>query len=323
MAEHLDEHQIDALFAAGGDAATAIASSTRMAPVRKRSVKSVDFSRPSTFSKEQERRLRRAHEVFCRSASTAVSGEARTPVDFEVLDLRQLTWSNAVRETENDAIYAVIRLGGGNGAQIVLAVERLFVLTLIERMCGGTDASPSPDRRLSDIDMVLTEGVIKNLVDQLSQAWMQWFEVNLAFEAVEVDTRGIQVAQLAEPTVVITIELWLAKHTFLMTLMLPHAAVKDASAAFLARAADALAEDPGAEAALRTALGGIAIELRARVGSIDLSADELLGLGVGDTVRLGPATAVTLYADEVPLHRGVPGRDRGKRAIQIGTRRKA
>jgi flagellar motor switch protein FliM len=320
MAEHLDESQIEALFAAGSDAPSAVAGHPRAPGMRRRSVKAVDFSRPSTFSKEQERRLRRAHEVFCRSASTAVSGEARTPVDFEVLDLRQLTWSNAVRETESDSIYAVVRLGGG-GAQIVLAVERLFVLTLIERMCGGTDASPAADRRLSEIDAVLTEGVIKGLVEQLSQAWDQWFDVKLQFEALELDTRGIQIAQLAEPTVVITIELWLAKHTFLMTLMLPHAAVKDASATFLARAADALSEDPVAEAALRRALGGIAIELRARVGSVQLTADQLLALGEGDIVRLGPATGVTLYADEVPLHRGRPGRERNKRAIQIGSGR--
>ncbi|MGA2469435.1 MAG: FliM/FliN family flagellar motor switch protein [Solirubrobacteraceae bacterium] len=321
MSEQLDQSRIEELFAAGAaseSAATQTEASPTAEPVRRRRrhVTVVDFSRPSTFSKEQERRLRRAHEVFCRSASTQVTGEARTPVDFEVLDVRQLTWSNAVRETGTDVIYSVVRLG--QGSQIVLALERLFVLTLIDRMCGGTDVVVAGDRKLSEIDVVLTEGIMRGLIEQLSRIWNEWFDVALAFEGIEQDARGIQVAQLAEPTVVVTIELWLAKHTFLMTLMLPHAAVKEASATFLAREASALAEDPTAERAMRRALGNVAIELRARVASLELSADELLALDVGDTVHLGPAAEVTLYADDVPLHRGAPGRDGAKRAIQIG-----
>jgi len=315
MSEQLDETQIEALFA--GESQQVARTPTPSAP-RRRHIRTVDFSRPSTFSKEQERRLRRAHEVFCRNAATALGGEARTPIDFEVLDVRQLTWLNAVRETEANAIYAIVKLGGGEGPQLVLALERVFVLTLIERMCGGADVGPAGDRKLSEIDAVLTEGIMRSLVDQLSVVWNQWFDVTLAFEALELDTRGIQIAPPAEPTVVITIEVWLSKHTFVLTLMLPHAAVKEASATFLARESVARAEDPVAASAIRQALGGIAIELRARVGSIELSADELLALGAGDVVQLGPAGPITLYADNVPVHRGRPGRDRGKRAVQIG-----
>lgn len=314
MSEHLDETQIEALFAGESEGAATVAPA---APTRRRRIRTVDFSRPSTFSKEQERRLRRAHEVFCRTASTAISGEARTPVDFEVLDVRQLTFSNAVRETEHDTIYAVIRLGG-EGAQIVMALERIFVLSLIERMCGGGDLGPSKDRKLSEIDVVLTEGMMRGLVDQLSVVWNQWFDVTLAFEGLELDTRGIQIAQIAEPTVVVTIESWLAKNTFVLTLMLPHAAVREASATFLEREAAGRVEDPVAAQQMRRALGSIAIELRARVGSVGLTADQLLALSPGDVVRLGPASGVTIYADDVPVQRGRPGRDGNKRAIQIG-----
>jgi flagellar motor switch protein FliM len=315
MSDQLDETQIEALFA--GES-TAAASAAVAPPERRRHIRTMDFSRPSTFSKEQERRLRRAHEVFCRNAATALGSEARTMIDFEVLDVRQLTWSNAVRETEGNGIWAVIRLGGGNGPQLVMALERIFVLTLIERMCGGADVEPARDRKLSDIDAVLTEAVMRSLVDQLSVVWSQWFDVTLAFEALEIDTRGIQIAPPQEPTVAVTIELWLSKYTFVLTLMLPHDAVKEASATFLAREAAARAEDPVAARAMRHALGTVGIELRARVASIELSADELLALRAGDVLRLGPAGPVTLFADDVPVHRGRPGRDRGKRAVQVG-----
>ena len=199
-----------------------------------------------------------------------------------------------------------------------MALERIFVLSLIERMCGGGDLGPSKDRKLSEIDVVLTEGMMRGLVDQLSIVWNQWFDVSLAFEGLELDTRGIQIAQIAEPTVVVTIESWLAKNTFVLTLMLPHAAVREASATFLEREAAGRVEDPVAAQQMRRALGSIAIELRARVGSVGLTADQLLALSLGDVVRLGPASGVTIYADDVPVQRGRPGRDGNKRAIQIG-----
>ena len=56
-------------------------------------------------------------------------------------------------------------------------LERLFdnerSRTLIERMCGGADVGPANDRKLSEIDAVLTEGVMRSLVDQLSVVWNQ------------------------------------------------------------------------------------------------------------------------------------------------------
>ena len=42
---------------------------------------------------DQQRRLERAHEAFCRTASTQLSAELLTRVEMEVLGVDQLTWS--------------------------------------------------------------------------------------------------------------------------------------------------------------------------------------------------------------------------------------
>ena len=39
------------------------------APVRRRRVHAVDFSRPTKFTADQERRIKRAMETFCRTAT--------------------------------------------------------------------------------------------------------------------------------------------------------------------------------------------------------------------------------------------------------------
>src|SRR3954467_2679586 len=64
-------------------------------PQRRRRMRAVDFTRPTKFTSEQERRLGRTLEAFCRTASTRLSAELRVPLEFEVLTSSQLTWANA------------------------------------------------------------------------------------------------------------------------------------------------------------------------------------------------------------------------------------
>ena len=58
-------------------------------------MRTVDFTRPTKFTADQERRIKRALETFCRTASTRLSAELRMPLELEVINVSQLTWGNA------------------------------------------------------------------------------------------------------------------------------------------------------------------------------------------------------------------------------------
>ena len=58
-------------------------------------MRAVDFTRPTKFTADQERRLKRSLEAFCRTASTRLSAELRVPLELEVINASQLTWANA------------------------------------------------------------------------------------------------------------------------------------------------------------------------------------------------------------------------------------
>ena len=49
---------------------------------RPRRVRDVDFSRPTKFTPDQQRRFERAHESFCRGSSTRLSTELRNPLQI-------------------------------------------------------------------------------------------------------------------------------------------------------------------------------------------------------------------------------------------------
>ncbi len=277
----------------------------------------VDFSRPSKFTKDQERQLRRAHETFCRTASTGLSADIRTPLDLEVIGVAQLNWSNAVLEVGSDSVCAIVDVSP-LGTHLVMTLERVFVLTLIERLCGGSLSGIAADRRLSDIDMAVTRRIFRLFVDQLSLVWHELAGVDLSFASVELEPSSAQIAALSDPTLVLTLEVRLAKGAFTLGIMLPYSAIEHATGRFTAGMADAPAQDPRARSAMKRAITNVGIELRAEVAAVELSADELLGMRAGDVVRLGPAkSGVTVYADGVPLHRAKPGRNGARRAVQI------
>jgi flagellar motor switch protein FliM len=61
------------------------------------------------------------------------------------------------------------------------------------------------------------------------------------------------------------------------------------------------------------------VELRAEAGSVNMNAGDVLGIGVGDVIRLRrPADkGVVLYAGDVPTYVATPGRNGNARALKI------
>src|SRR5258705_13814595 len=94
MSATLNEDQMPGMFAQAEEGNLPEPTSGRQARTPAR-VTTVDFSRPSKFSKELERELRRLHEVFCRTAGSRMTGELRTSLDMSVVGLAQQTWSSA------------------------------------------------------------------------------------------------------------------------------------------------------------------------------------------------------------------------------------
>ena len=78
----------------------------RNEPRRQRRMRTVDFTRPTKFTADQVRRIKRALETFCRTASGRLSAELRMPLELEVINVTQLTWSNAHAQVPSNSIIA-------------------------------------------------------------------------------------------------------------------------------------------------------------------------------------------------------------------------
>jgi flagellar motor switch protein FliM len=285
---------------------------------RSRRVRTVDFTRPTKFTKDQQRRLELAYDTFCQTASTRLSAEMRVPMKLEVIDIAQLTWTNALSEVPDPSVSAIIELEP-HRTRMLMTIELSLVLSLVERVLGGPVGRRVPSRKLSDIDRALSGHIFEQLLDQLSVTWSDLAECTLKLIDLEMQPETVQLAPLSEPTLCLSMEARLDRDSSTVTMLIPYRAVEPVAEKLGVDAYDDHDEDTGAADKMHRAMGGVDVQLRAEVASVPLAAEDILGLKPGDVLRFGRSaeTGVTLFADETPVYRARPGRHGNRRAVQV------
>jgi flagellar motor switch protein FliM len=313
----LSEEQVAALVAAAKEGQ--LPDSGAQAPVsRRRRVRKIDFTRPSKFTTDQQRRLERAHENFCRSVSTRMSAELRAPISVELIDTAQLTWANALDEVPRRSVSGIVDVAPIAG-RILVTAELTLLLALLERVLGGMTGDRPAERSLTDVDRALVRRIFQTLLDELSISFGDLAELQFGLLELETERAPAQLAPLSEPTLAMTFEFKLGRLSSTMVLLIPHRAIEPVlrSTGTSEHEAELRAD---AAAAVGDAMGEVVVQLRAEVGSVDMSLGDVLALRPGDILRLDGAAeegAVTLYADAVALHRAKLGRNGRRRAVGV------
>lgn len=313
----LSDEQVAALVAAAKEGQ--LPDSGAQAPAsRRRRVRKIDFTRPSKFTTDQQRRLERAHENFCRSVSTRMSAELRAPISVELIDTAQLTWANALDEVPRASVSGIVDVAPIGGRMLITA-ELTLLLALLDRVLGGMTGDRPGERTLTDVDRALVRRLFQTLLDELSISFGDLAELQFGLLDLETERAPAQLAPLSEPTLAMTFEFKLGRLSSTMVLLIPHRAIEPVlrTASTTEHEAELRAD---AAAAVGDAMGEVIVQLRAEVGSVEMALGDVLALRPGDILRLDGAAeegAVTLYADAVAMQRAKLGRNGRRRAVGI------
>jgi flagellar motor switch protein FliM len=286
---------------------------------RSRWLRTIDFTRPTKFTPDQENRLRRAHETFSRTATTRLTAEHRIAMEIDIVDVVQLTYSDAHGLADRSAMAATLELAP-IGSKLLMAIDVPLLLVSIERLLGSPSESEPPSRELTDIDLRLVGRIFDVFVESLSTMWDQLEEgVSVARTSIDHHAETATLIGGSEPTLALQMEARMRETTGQILLLLPHASVQPLAASYSKRTDEDRVTDPVDAAAVREGLGEVDITVRAEVGEARMAVRDVLALKPGDVVGLGttPDGAMALRADEVLLHLVRPGRHGRARAVQI------
>lgn len=283
-------------------------------------MKTIDFTRPTKFTPDHERRLGRALAAFCRTSSTRLSAELRLPIELEFVEATQLTWANAHDRLDPSALCGVVELRPTE-TQVLLGVDSEFMLTGIESLLSGAPDEPVADRRLSEIDLALARRLFEDMLGQLAVVWRDLTGTELELLGIDSQLETAGVAPVSEPTLELAIQAKMLGHDYAMTLLLPHRAIAPIEERILGRRGDGSEEapDPVTGLRLREAMAGIEVPLRAEIAGPETPAAAVLGLAPGATLRLGGRVGegLGLCVDGVRVLRAKPGRSGSRRAVQV------
>jgi flagellar motor switch protein FliM len=287
-------------------------------------LRTVDFSRPTKFTSDHQRRIARAIDTYCQTSVTRLSTELRTPVELETINTTQATWSGAQSQLPGASLWVTLEVQP-LGTRLLFTIEQSFILMCLDCLLGGSPEKPPRERRFSEIDTMLTQRLIESMIHQLSIVWHDLAGVTLSIVEIETFNDATQIAAVSEPTLVVVIESRINKHSASMALLIPWLAIDPVADRMSGKEAEEPEADALGAAEIGRAVAGVPVTLRAEVAAIELPIDEILGLGPGSVIKLGVQAeqGVTLFAENVKLARAQPGCNGPRRAIQIsGTERR-
>src|SRR5262245_50199682 len=204
MTEVLSNDQVAELIAAAREGRPT--GSDAPAGRRQRRVREIDFSRPTKFTKDQERRIERAHEAFCRALSLRLSGELRSEVELEVINVHQVTLGGAYADLPHSMLFCLARTTPID-THVLLSAELKAVTSMIERLLGGPGTPSRLDRELTEVELALAGRLFQIVLEELSGTWRELLGLELEMHQIESHIANVQLAPPSEPAVAVTMEL--------------------------------------------------------------------------------------------------------------------
>lgn len=315
MNDALNPDQIAALFEAAksGDMPDPAHHHGR----RQQRMRSVDFSRPTKFTTDHQRRITRAIDAFCLGAATRLTAELRSSVEFETLNTTQVTWAAAQALLPAHSLAVTIVLEP-LGTRLLMTIESQFVLTAIEGLLGGTTDRAQKPRRFSEIDWMLSRRLVDSIVYQLSAAFHDiGGDLSFSVEDLDQQTDATSIASVSEPTFMVMVEARLSVHSTAIALLVPWVAIDPISDLIAGREHTHVGQQH--DSGIGRALAAAPVTIRAEVASLDLPVADVLSLEPGSVIRLGALASdgVSLFAENVRIARAQPGASGVRRAIQV------
>ena len=278
MNTKLSQDEIDQLFRE---------HSNLSAPDTTRTVVTYDFRRPDRIPKEQLRSIHLMHDFLARNLASSLGAYLRAYVTVSLVSVEQLSFGEFLQYLPTPTCISSIGMKPMEGNS-VLELNPSLVFPMLDVLLGGTGAAiADATREITDIELSITEGVVRIVLHDLREAWAPVAELNFTVEATETQPQLMQILSPNEAIVAIGFEITMGEARGMMNFGIPSILVKMMGQKFeqqwsIQRRTGSREERHRMRALLKRVPLGIDTQL---VGA-KITVRDLLGLQQGDVVSL-------------------------------------
>lgn len=318
MNEILTQEEIDSLLSA---AAKGVVPPAAPSGQVKRHYIRYDFLRPNRISKEQLQALQMLHDRFAKQMAGSLSPLLRTFVEIRPTLVEQITYAEYIASLPCPACLGIFAMRPLKGGAFVELQPRL-VFYVIDRILGGEGRSPDMARELTEIERALVSKLLRRILEDLKGAWSRVSLFQFDLLNLEVNPGFLQLTAASDMVILISFDVKMGDVGGMMTLCFPFSMLEPVVQHLSLRqwiAGKRGEDDQGGSAEIVQALPAVGLNIRALLGSIRVSVQELSLLKAGDIVRLdvGPSSLGVLEVEGVPKYVVKVGTSHRKRAVQV------
>jgi flagellar motor switch protein FliM len=319
LVDVLSQNEIDALLAALSSGEMD-AEELKKEETQKK-VRSYDFKRATRFSKDHLRSLTRIHENFARLLTSYFSTQLRTFVQINVVQVEQLPYDEFIRSIPKMTILNIFEADPLEG-RMVLEVHPNVAYAMLDRLLGGTGASPTKINALTEIENIILERIFSRALETLQEAWKTVADLFPTLEALETNPQFMQIASANDTIALISLSTKIGDTTGMINLCIPHVVIEpimprlSVHHMFVTHKKTKTVEE--AEA-LEARVNKAKLSIIAELGHSQITVREFLGLAVGDVISLDKTVDEGLHVKvgERLKFIGSPGTVKGRVALQI------
>jgi flagellar motor switch protein FliM len=319
MAEVLSQNQIDQLLNSfkSGDI-----NVNELEAVEKK-IRPYDFKIPKKFNKEQLKTLSIIFENYGRILSSYLSGALRNYCSIEVLTIeeqRYFEYSNALPESILMGVLEMHPLAG----TAMITMSQSIAFSIIDRLLGGQGDTYEVERDYTDIELSLIEKVIRQMGTLLTDAWSNVYELAPEFIRLESNSRQSQLVSPNETVVIIMLNVKIKEVEGNISFCMPYIILEPVLEHLNTRYWFTERKAPEENLiqnrnSLMKSMKRIPIELRAVLGTSNISLREIMDLQTGDVIQLdrGVNDKTIIMSNQDDWFLGTLGKYKNHRAIRV------
>lgn len=286
MSEILSQAEIDALLTALTRGEVTADELKEEEQVKK--IKPYDFRRPNKFSKEQINTFQVIYDNYARSLSTFLSAQLRSSVQVSVLSVEQLTYEEFIRSLPDPSTLVIFNMMplDGNG---IMEIQPALVFSIIDRLFGGTGRTVMKTRALTEIERTIIERISQRMLDLLSEAWSNIFNINPQVEFIESNPQFAQIVSPNEMVILISLRTIVGEIDGIINFCIPYIVLEPIIEKLSAHywfARTPKEYKPEYQRFIQNKIQTAKVPLQVMLGTTMITVRELLDLQIGDVVSL-------------------------------------
>jgi len=290
---------------------------------QQKAIKTYDFTRPDKFSKDQLGRLQSIHQTIGRVAGARLSERLRTSVTMTLALTQQMIYREFVA-----GMTLPTMLFTGNAPQLsgpfLLDLDLSLALGWVDRILGGGGELPKERHEPTDLEEALIIKAVDELIPAIAEGWSPFGVVTPMFDEPAFGATMLRFAAPTDVVAVMSFEIRYPGTNAPISICLPY----DSLDPIIERlstpnwhAQQKRTADTAAKAEIASTLQNVEVPVKAILGGVELTVDELASLKPGDIIKFGESTdhPVRLSVMDQAMAWAAPGKVGDRVALRLLT----